>query len=284
MGRQRAEKIVLPAEQIERTEDGVRLTSALLKRYVDELRRQGRREDSVQGSEKNLRQFYGALPEDKVVRRDTLNRWREQLLAEGYAVRTANCKVSLVNSLLESMGCRELQVSGQLKPTERFAPELTRQEYLRMLQTAKGQEDRRSYLLVKLFAVTGLAVIDLPQVTAEAVQAGALTVVSGAKRELIRFPESLRAELLAYAEETGRTRSALFVKRDGEPLARTQVSMYIRCLAIDAGVAAEKGNVTSLRQLYRSTISGIEANFDLLVRQAYDRQLEMEQMTAGWER
>ena len=58
-------------------------------------------------------------------------------LAENYAVRSVNSKVSTINALLESMGCREFQVTKQLPAEEFDAPELTRQEYVRMLQTAK---------------------------------------------------------------------------------------------------------------------------------------------------
>ena len=54
-------------------------------------------------------------------------------------------------------------------------------------------------------------------------------------------------------------------------------------LAQAAQVPAEKGNIRALRQLYKTTISGIEANFDLLVRQAYERQLETEQLSVGWD-
>ena len=43
----------------------------------------------------------------------------------------------------------------------------------------------------------------------------------------------------------------------------------------------EQGNIFCLRQLYQDTISNIAANFDLLVQQAYDRQLEMEQLSVG---
>ncbi len=43
----------------------------------------------------------------------------------------------------------------------------------------------------------------------------------------------------------------------------------------------EQGNICCLRQLYQDTISNIAANFDLLVQQAYDRQLEMEQLSVG---
>lgn len=284
MGRQRADRIRITPELVQRTADGVALTPEILREYVDKLRLQGRREDSVRGSEQILHQFFAALPGDGVIRRSTLSRWREALLAEGYAIRTANSKVSLINSLLESMDCREFQLSGQLKPERHCAPELTRQEYMQMLQTAKALEDRRGYLLSKLFATTGIGVIDLPRVTVEAVTAGHVRIMSGKTEHEIVFPVCLQTELLDYAREAGRIGGAVFVKRSGEPLARTQVSMYIQRLATDAGLLAEKGNVKCLRQLYRQTIAEIEANFELLVQQAYARQLEMEQLSVGWDK
>lgn len=72
------------------------------------------------------------LPEG-VLAKDSLSVWREQLLAEGFAIRTVNCRVSTVSALLEAMDCREFQVDRQLRPPQFEAPELTRQEYLRML-------------------------------------------------------------------------------------------------------------------------------------------------------
>lgn len=75
----------------------------------------------------------------------------------------------------------------------------------------------------------------------------------------------------------------IFTQKTGAPLPRTQVSLYIQRLAQDARIPAGKGNIRCLRQLYQDTISGIAANFDLLVQQAHDRQLEMEQLSAGWE-
>lgn len=283
MRRLKSEKIRIEPSLVNRTGEGVALTQSVLESYTEQLRRQGRREDSVRNCEKTFRQFYAVLPDDKVIRRESLFQWRERLLEEGYAIRTANSKVSVVNSLLESMGCREYQVSGQLDPEQYESPELTRQEYIRMLQTAKGLEDERGYLLTKLFATTGLAVIDLPLVTVEAVKRGSLQVKNGKEAELLRFPECLQKDLLHYAQTNGMVSGTIFTQKNGSPLARMQVSLYIQKLAQDAHVPAEKGNIRCLRQLYRTTISGIEANFDLLVQQAYARQLEIEQLSVGWE-
>ena len=283
MGRLRTETIKIAPELLHRTPASAELTPAILEDYSTRMRAQRRREDSMRSCEKVLRQFYDFLPESKLVTRDTLQKWREHLLSENYAIRTVNSKVSMVNALLESMDCRDFQVTRQLL-TEAFeAPELTRQEYVRMLQTARTLEDERAYVLTKLFATTGIAVMDIPSVTVEAVQVGQVVIKSGKETEIIRFPASLRADLLRYSAENGRTSGMIFVKKNGTPLARTQISLYIQKLAEAARVPAEKGNIRALRQLYKSTVSSIEANFDLLVRQAYEHQLETEQLRVGWE-
>ena len=283
MGRLRTETIKIDPALLHRTPASAELTPDILADYSARMRAQRRREDSMLSCEKVLRQFYDFLPESKTVTRDTLEKWREQLLAENYAIRTVNSKVSMVNALLESMDCRDFQVTRQLLPEEFEAPELTRQEYVRMLQTARTLEDERAYVLTKLFATTGIAVLDIPSVTVEAVRSGQLLIKSGEKTEIIRFPASLQEDLLRYAADNGRTAGMIFTKKNGNPIERTQVSLYIQKLAQAAQVPAEKGNIRALRQLYKTTISGIEANFDLLVRQAYERQLETEQLSVGWE-
>ena len=224
-----------------------------------------------------LRQFLAFLS-DGVITKDSLPAWREQLLSEGFAIRTVNCRVSTVSALLEAMECRDFQVSKQLPAQEFNAPELTRQEYLRMLQTANLLEDRRGYVLAKLFATTGLSVSDLPLVTVEAAEAGRL--VKG--REIVRLPEGLQTDLLAYAKQNGRLTGTIFTQKNGSPLMRTQVSVYIQKLGQDARIPVEKANVRALRQLHKAAVAAIEANFDLLVQQAYERQLEREEVETGW--
>ena len=137
MGRLHVETIQIDPALLCRTADGAVLTPEILAAYAAKLRAQGRREDSVRSCERTMGQFYDALPEDKLVGKDTLQNWRDQLLVENYAVRSVNSKVSTINALLESMGCREFQVSKQLPAKDFDTPELTRQEYVRMLQTAK---------------------------------------------------------------------------------------------------------------------------------------------------
>lgn len=253
------------------------LTEDVITAYSSILSAEGRTGSSLHLCETVLRQFLAFLP-DGVITKDSLSAWREQLLTEGFAIRTVNCRVSTVSALLEAMDCREFQVDRQLRPPQFEAPELTRQEYLRMLQTARTLDDRRGYVLVKLFATTGLSVSDLPLVTVEAAQAGRL--VKG--REILRFSEGLQADLLGYAKQNGRTTGVIFTQKSGAPLMRTQVGVYIQKLGQDARIPAEKANIRALRQLHKAAVTAIEANFDLLVQQAYERQLEREDAAVGW--
>lgn len=208
MGRLHVEIIQIDPALLCRTADGAVLTPEILADYAAKLQAQGCREDSV---------------------------------------RSVNSKDSTINALLESMDCREFQVTKQL-PAEAFdPPELTRQEYVRMLQTAKILEDERAYVLTKLFATTGIAVLNLPAVTVEAVQTGHAVLKSGKKLGIIRFPASLQADLLRYARENGHTSGMIFTKKDGSAIARTQVSLFIQKLALEAKVPAEKGNIRALR-------------------------------------
>ena len=63
---------------------------------------------------------------------------------------------------------------------------------------------------------------------------------------------------------------------------RTQAGVYIQKLGQDAQIPAEKANIRALRYLHKAAVAAIEANFDLLVQQAYERQLEREEVEAGW--
>lgn len=262
---------------------GIHLTPERIEEYMEEYRRQGYSEETVQGYQRKLKKLYEDLPEDKMIRRGTMDRWREQLIEEGYASSTVNGFLSASNTFLEYVGHREYQASEKLRVREEPQPELTRTEYLRLLQAAKLQGKEKVYLLIKLFAITPMNVQELPKITVEAVERGRIEVSPNGVKAVVSLPEYLRRELLNYAHREGRLVGPIFVTKDGSPLSRTYVSTMIRQLCPAARVSEEKGNPRCLKKLYQSTLATIEGNIALLVEQTLARQLEMEQMSVGWE-
>ena len=268
-----------------RTRDAPRRRAAVtmeqIEAFLRSLERRGRATGTIQAYRRSLTRFYQALPPDKRVGRDTLSRWRDDLLAQGYTARTVNAALSAANSLLDFLGQRECQMVRRLAVADQAQPELDRREYLRLLSAARAQGNERAYLLVKVFAVTGISVHGLPELTVEAVRANALAPEPGGPRRPI--PASLREELLAYIRRRELTGGPVFVTRSGRPLSRTAVTAAIQSLAGDAQVAPEKCNPRCLRKLCQTTLAEIEADVRRLVEQTRDQLLEEEQRLVGWE-
>ena len=252
-------------------------------RYLDSLAARGRRRETIQVYRPKLEAFYHFLPEDKRVAADTLELWRAALLREGYSPGTANTHVSAANGLLAYLGRRDLQLIGQLDTEEEIQSELSRTEYLRLLATARNLGRERTYLMVKVFALTGIRVSELNRVTVRAVEEGRVLTACDGRAQYVLIPACLRKELTVYLRRVGITAGPVFVTRSGRPMRRTQVSGEIRTLCRDARVDGDKSNPRCLRRLYQVTQERIRDSVQILAEQAHERMLEEEQLTVGWE-
>ena len=252
-------------------------------RYLDSLAARGRRRETIQVYRPKLEAFYHFLPEDKRVAADTLELWRAALLREGYSPGTANTHVSAANGLLAYLGRRDLQLIGQLDTEEEIQPELSRTEYLRLLATARNLGRERTYLMVKVFALTGIRVSELNRVTVRAVEEGRVLTACDGRAQYVLIPACLQKELAVYLRRVGSTAGPVFVTRSGRPMRRTQVSGEIRTLCRDARVDGDKSNPRCLRRLYQVTQERIRDSVQILAEQAHERMLEEEQLTVGWE-
>lgn len=258
------------------------LTPELIDNFVSHLKEQKYIKGTVERYERDLKQFYANLPEDKRIYRDTLANYREKMLADGYAPRTANLCISAANSLFRYLGLKEYQLDNQLRPQNENLPEISRSEYLRLLHTARALDRECEYLLIKLFASTGITITEVPKVTVEAVEAGRIETQPSNNKQVIRLPHCLQKELLDYTARNGIYQGPIFLSRGGKTMSRTNITQKIHRICTMSGVPEEKGNPRCLKKLYQTTRAGIEANFDLLVEQAMERQMEAEQESIGW--
>lgn len=263
--------------------DGVVMTEDDIRCFLAFYENLDRAKETVQYYRRKLRRFYQDLPEDKTIHCDTLPKWRESLLQCGYTPGSVNAFLSAANTYLDFIGHREYQLVGQLKEEKPPQPNLSRKEYLRLLQTAKALGKEKVYLLIKVFASTGLFAQDLPEVTVEAVSSGKIVCNQNKYKQIITVPTCLKKELLNYAKACGVLSGPIFRTQDGRPLHRTYVSMIIRSLCEEAGVRGEKGNPKCLRKLYLSTKAEVESDISLLVDRAMEHIMEQEQQVIGWE-
>ena len=247
--------------------------------FLASLAAKGRETGTIAKYRRDLLSLYAFLPPGKRLEPEVLERWREVQLEDGYVPRTVNTRVSAANRLFDYIGRRDLQAEPLRLNVPEVQPELTRTEYLRLLQTAKLLKKEKPYLLVKVFGSVGVSVQELPKVTVEAARAGKLTL----EGRRMSIPSCLREELLDYAGRERLTRGPIFVTRSGRPLNRSSVTESVRRLCRDAQVDEAKGNPRCLRKLYLTTMSNIQTQLALLAEQTYERLLETEHVAVGWD-
>ena len=263
---------------------GIRITREHIADYLHILSNHGYKESTVKAYKRNLVKFYNMLPDEKKIYPDTLARWQDRLMKEGYMPRTINLISSSVNGFFASLKLWEFQTRPHgFEFGEDKQPEITRVEYLRLLSAARMMGKHQTYLLVKLFATTDITVQQLPHVTVDAVKAGQVYSYPSGLRRCQKIPKGIRAELISFASQNNISSGPIFITRTGKNLNRTAVTGSIQKLSRAARVDPEKCNPRCLRKLYQATMENINDRLNLFAEREHDRILEQEQSLIQWE-
>lgn len=84
--------------------DAVKLTPELIDSFEAYMKNKGMDQGSIKSYRQAVEMLYQWLPEEKVMDRDTLRQWSENLQKESYAVRTVNRFLSVGNTLADFLG------------------------------------------------------------------------------------------------------------------------------------------------------------------------------------
>ncbi|MBE6940838.1 MAG: integrase [Ruminococcaceae bacterium] len=220
-----------------------------------------REEKSAATQEKYLRdaRSFCAYAEGREVTKELVVAWKKQLMARGYGIRSINSMLAGVNSLLVFVGlpeCKVKSVCAQRKTYCGEDTELTKAEYLRLLEAARQNEQLN--LVMQTICGTGIRVSELRYFTVEALRRGEVTVDCKNKTRTILIPGKLRKLLLHYARRRGIRSGAVFVTRTGKPLDRSNIWSAMKKLCEKAGVQPSKVFPHNLRKLFARTFYGIE--------------------------
>ena len=112
-----------------------------------------------------------AAPADK----EAAALWRAAVLDQGCTPATVNSKLAAINKFFSFAGWAEFRVKP-LKIQRRLfrddSRELTRAEYLRLLETARALGRERLALLMETICATGIRVSEVQNITVEAARRG----------------------------------------------------------------------------------------------------------------
>ena len=236
------------------------LTSNQIAAFAAYLKSEEKSENTIEKYIRDVRAFTTYMGNAEITK-EAVIAYKNKLLSEGYAVRSINSMVASINSLFAFLGWQNLKVKSLKLQQQIYCSEekeLTKAEYMRLVNTAKQKGNERLNLLIQTICGTGIRVSELQYITVEAVTCGEAVVSLKGKTRSVFIVRELQKKLLRYAAEQKITSGAIFITRTGKPMSRTNIWREMKSLCEQAGVNPQKVFPHNLRHLFARTFYGIE--------------------------
>lgn len=223
------------------------------------LRNEERSAATIEKYMRDVRCFAEFVGEKEISKQTVLD-YKSQL-GGGYAVASANSMIAAMNCFLRFCGWHDLCVKQFKMQREVYCSEekeLTRAEYIRLLEAANAKHNERLNLIIQTICGTGIRVSELQYITVEALKNGeAIVNCKGKNRRVFIVPE-LKKKLLRYVKEQGISTGTVFVTRGGNPVSRNSIWKDMKALCEQASVSPSKVFPHNLRHLFARTFYRLE--------------------------
>ena len=235
--------------------DGHILTNGQLISFKQQLRSEEREQSTIEKYMREVKLFRTWLAGCPVTA-ETMAQWKNHLRDDNYKSETINSKLSALNRFFKFMRwpeCRIKYLKIQRKLFRGTEKELTKEEYMRLLESAKSLGKARLSLLIETICATGIRVSEVRYITAEAIQAGRADISLKGKIRTILLPGKLCRKLQKYAKKQKITSGEIFLTRSGKGISRRQIWAEMKALCKKANVAPSKVFPHNLRHLFART-------------------------------
>lgn len=228
------------------------LTEERIAAYGRDLATEERSHGTIENYLRHVRIFSAWLNGVPVTKEQTAG-WKEYLLSQGYAPTTINSMLAALNAFLRFIGledCRVRALRVQRRLFQSEERELSRQEYQRLLDTARTLGRDRLALVMETICAAGIRVSEVRYITVEAAQRGRAEISLKGKIRTILLPRKLCRKLLKYAKKNKTVSGEIFLTRNGTSLSRRQIWAELKHLCKYAGVEPSKVFPHNLRHLF----------------------------------
>lgn len=236
------------------------LTEKRIEDFLAYLKSEEKSKNTIAKYLRDVRAFAEYLSGAEITK-EAVIAYKNKLLSENYAVRSINSMLASINNLFVFLGwadCRvkSIKVQRQIYCSEE--KELTKAEYMRLVNTAKQKGNERLNLILQTICGTGIRVSELQYITVEAVKNGEAIVSLKGKNRSVFIVKELQKKLLRYAAEQKIQTGSIFITRTGKPISRTNIWREMKGLCEQAGVNPQKVFPHNLRHLFARVFYGIE--------------------------
>ena len=230
-----------------------------LEKFEIYLKNEERSDATIEKYMRDVRAFGTFVGEEDVKKESVMN--YKSKIGDIYAVASANSMIASINCFLRFCGWHDLcvkrfKIQKQVYCSEE--KELTRSEYVRLLEAANAKHNERLNLIIQTICGTGIRVSELQYITVEALRSGeAIVNCKGKNRRIFIVPE-LKKKLLRYAKKQEIDSGAIFITRRNKPITRSNIWREMKGLCEQAKVSPSKVFPHNLRHLFARTFYSID--------------------------
>lgn len=236
------------------------LTKEIIIGFIDHLRLEEKSENTIEKYVRDVNVFSTDL-NGREVCKEAVIEFKQKLINRGYAVSSINSMLSAVNSLFDYLGWIDCKVKSIKVQRQMYCPEnreLSKAEYLRLVETAERNHNRRLNLILQTICGTGIRISELRFITVEAIKNGRAEVSCKGKNRVIFLVKQLKKKLLRYAAEQKIKSGAIFITKAGNPVDRSNIWREMKALCKKANVYPDKVFPHNLRHLFARTFYSLE--------------------------
>lgn len=216
------------------------------------LQEQERAPKTVQKYLRDLEQFYLWLPNGKQMDKSVVISYKNYL-TQTHTPGGVNTILAALNGFFRFQGWQDCVVKTLRIQRRVFSDpnsELSKEEYFRLVETARKKNDAQMELLLQLMASTGIRVSEIQYVTAEALEESCIQIWLKGKIRTILLPGKLNNKLHGYQLRQGITAGPIFLTKKGYPLDRRIIWRKMKGLCAEAGILESKVFPHNLRHLF----------------------------------
>ncbi len=242
------------------------LQASMLQEFQIQLEEEEKSKETISKYLRDVQVFIQHIGIGNSVTKENAIQYK-QILMERYAPSSVNSMLAAVNRFFREQGWYDCMVKSLKIQRDAFRSkdrELSKEEYLRLLEAAGKKGNKRLYLLMETLGSTGIRIGELKFITVEAIQSGCATVTLKRKTRRVMLPDRLRKNLSVYVKEQGIKSGSVFVTRTGKVMDRSNILHEMKALSRLAGVARDKVFPHNLRHLFACTFYRIEKDLSRL--------------------
>lgn len=239
------------------------LTAQMLLDFTAHLTEEERSPNTIAKYTRDVRYFYDFAEDYAEITKPIVIAYKNAL-TETYTITSANSMLAALNHFFKFLGWLDCVVKPfKVQPTtfRRADKNLTREDYLHLLDAAKQKNQLWLYYIMLTLCSTGIRVSELQFITVQALSTRQAIIRNKGKTRKVILPVDLCRRLMAYAKSKGIRSGSIFVTRSGKPIDRSNIFHAMKKLCHDANVEKTKVFPHNLRHLF--AVSYYETHHDL---------------------